>query len=164
MDYEPLAVQLLESYVKRVQGHSRVKSCANAVEAFSLLQHKPVALLFLYIQMPQITGLKLIKSPKHRPQVILTTAYREYAPEAYDPDIADYLLKLILFDHFLRALARVYRHNHPIELPPAANLLLHAYPKAYIYLKDILYIESLHAYVRIRLAPGRSSLTKRSFT
>jgi DNA-binding LytR/AlgR family response regulator len=162
VDDEPLARGLIESYITRVDGLSLVKSCENAIEAFTLLQHKPVDLVFLDIQMPQITGLDLLKSLKIRPKVILTTAYREYAFEAYDLDVIDYLLKPVTFERFLRGISKIYQIQRP-ETPSEDVSMLQSYDEAYIYLredremvkvflKDILYIESLRDYVKVKTA------------
>jgi DNA-binding LytR/AlgR family response regulator len=163
VDDEPLAVQLLESYVQRIDGLVLIKSCSNAIEAFTLMQHKSVDLLFLDIQMPQITGLDLVKTLKDKPLTVLTTAYREYASEAYDLDVVDYLVKPILFERFLKSIGKVYqfRHLQPTAPESTASTSHTTYEDAYIYLKedremikvflkDILYIESLRDYVRVK--------------
>lgn len=160
VDDEPLARQLIESHIKRVQGLTLVKSCSNAIEAFTTLQQKQVDLLFLDIQMPQVTGIELLKSLKNKPKVILTTAYREYGVEAYDLDVVDYLLKPVTFERFLRGLSKIYQIQPPV-ITSEENSLLQSYDEAYIYLredremikvflKDILYIESLRDYVKVR--------------
>jgi DNA-binding LytR/AlgR family response regulator len=159
VDDEPLARELLESYIAQVDGLSLVKSCGNAIEAFTTLQQKQIDLIFLDIQMPQVTGLDLLKSLKDKPKVILTTAYREYAFEAFDLDVIDYLLKPVTFDRFLRGISKIYELKQPLgsDLPSMVN----SYDEAYIYLredremvkiflKDILYIESLRDYVKVK--------------
>jgi DNA-binding LytR/AlgR family response regulator len=161
VDDEPLARQLLASYIERVEGLTLVKSCANAVEAFTVIQQRPVDLIFLDIQMPQVTGIDLLKSLKDRPRVILTTAYREYAFEAYDLDVVDYMLKPILFERFLRGISKIYQLRQPMEMEEPEPSLLQSFDDAYIYLredremmkvylKDILYIESLRDYVKVK--------------
>ncbi len=164
VDDEPLARQLLESYVTKVSGLSLVKSCENAIEAFTLLQKIKVDLILLDIQLPQVTGIDLLKSLKDRPRVILTTAYRQYAFDAYDLDVVDYLLKPISFDRFLRGISKVFELKQvaPAEVQNDSSLL-RSYDEAYlyfkedremvkVYLKDILYIESLRDYVRVKTA------------
>jgi DNA-binding LytR/AlgR family response regulator len=160
VDDEPLARQLIESHIKRVEGLTLVKSCCNAIEAFTVLQQKKVDLLFLDIQMPQVTGIELLKSLKDKPKVILTTAYREYGVEAYDLDVVDYLLKPVTFERFLRSLSKIYQVQSPVTISEEYSLL-QSYDEAYIYLredremvkvflKDILYIESLRDYVKVK--------------
>jgi len=161
VDDEPLARELIESYVKRVEGLTLVKSCTNAVEAFSVIQQKPIDLIFLDIQMPQISGIDLLKSLKHRPRVILTTAFREYAFEAFDLDVVDYLLKPISFERFLRSISKIYQLNQPLEPNEYENAIPQSHEDTYIFFKedremvkvflqDILYIESLRDYVRVK--------------
>src|SRR5687767_14808179 len=107
VDDEPLARELLESYISRIEELKLVKSCNNAIEAFTFIQERPVDLIFLDIEMPQITGIELLKSLKNKPRVIHTTAYRDYAFEAYDLDVVDYMLKPISFDRFLRGIGKI---------------------------------------------------------
>lgn len=163
VDDEPLARQLIESYVERIEGLQLVKSCANALEAFSFMQQKPVDLVFLDIQMPQITGIELLRSLKNKPRVILITAYREYAFEAFDLDVVDYLLKPVSFERFLRAIGKIYQLAQPLlsGVEAATSASTGTLDENYIYfkqdremvkvyLKDILYIESLRDYVKVK--------------
>lgn len=169
VDDEPLARQLIESYIQRVEGLSLIKSCSNAVEAFAAIQQRPVDLVFLDIQMPQITGIDLLKTLKQRPRVIITTAYREHAVDAYDLDVTDYLLKPILFDRFLRSISKIYQLKQPQEVQSEETSRTQSYEEAYMYLKedremvkvflkDILYIESLRDYVRVK-TPAKQIVT-----
>lgn len=161
VDDEPLARELMRSYLSRIDELKLVKSCSNALEAFTLLQETPVDLVFLDIDMPQITGIELLRSLKDKPRVILTTAYREYAFEAYDLDVVDYMLKPISFDRFLRGIGKIkqLRQYNP---PSPEEAISTPFENAYLYLKenremikvflkDILYIESLRDYVRVKL-------------
>jgi DNA-binding LytR/AlgR family response regulator len=161
IDDEPLARELLESYIARVEELKLVKSCCNAIEAFTILQQKPVDLIFLDIQMPQLTGIELLKSLKNKPRVILTTAYRKYAFEAYDLDVVDYMLKPFSFDRFLRAMGKIYQLKQPADLSTDEGTTIQSFDNAYLYLKedremvkvyltDILFIESLRDYVRVK--------------
>lgn len=161
VDDEPLARQLIESYIHRVDGLTLVRSCSNAIEAFTIIQQQQVDLVFLDIQMPQITGIDLLKTLKQRPRIILTTAYREYAVDAYDLDVTDYLLKPILFERFLRSISKIYQLKQPNELVSEEISKWPTYEESYTYLKedremvkvflkDILYIESLRDYVRVK--------------
>ncbi len=98
VDDEPLARQLLTEYVRKVPFLNLVKACSSALEAMEELRNHPVELLFLDIQMPEITGITFLKTLKKKPMVILTTAYSEYALESYEFDVIDYLLKPIVKD------------------------------------------------------------------
>jgi DNA-binding LytR/AlgR family response regulator len=158
IDDEPLARELIESYVVRMENLTMVKSCTNALEAFPILQQKQIDLIFLDIHMPQLTGIDLIKSLKDKPKVILTTAYREYAAEAFDLDVIDYLIKPITFDRFLRAVGKIYQSGLPTV---DENSVVRSFYDAYIFLRedremikvflrDIWYIESLRDYVKVK--------------
>jgi DNA-binding LytR/AlgR family response regulator len=155
---EPLARSLIESYVQRMDGLVLVKSCSNAMEAFSIMRQKHIDLMFLDIQMPQVTGLDLLKSLNEKPKVILTTAYREYAAEAYDLDVLDYLVKPISFERFLRAVSKIDQaRSRPTEELPEVKSFADVYiylregrEMVKVFLKDILYIESLRDYVRVK--------------
>jgi DNA-binding LytR/AlgR family response regulator len=161
IDDEPLARELLESYLGRIAELKLIKSCGNALEAFSLLQEKSIDLIFLDIEMPQITGIELLRSLKHKPRVILTTAYREYAFEAYDLDVVDYLLKPVTFERFLRGIGKI-KQLKQYDIPGEVTIPVNSsFEDAYLYLKenremvkvflkDILYIESLRDYVRVK--------------
>ena len=157
---EPLARQLLESHIGRIGELTLVASCSNALDAFDVLQTHNIELLFLDINLPRTTGIELLKSLQQRPRVIFTTAYREYAFEAYDLDVMDYLLKPISFDRFLRAIGKIkqLKKYQPVDQQQAS---LASYDEAFLYLKenreqvkvflkDILYIESLRDYVRVK--------------
>ena len=163
VDDEPYARQLLETYVAKLTGLSLLPSCANAVQAFEVLRQQTVHLLFLDIQMPQITGIELLKSLHVKPRIIITTAYRDYAMDAYDLDVVDYLLKPIAFERFLRAVNKVFEVKPVAPLPSSHAAVGPGYAEAFtyvktaremvkIFLKDILYIESLRDYVRIKTA------------
>lgn len=161
VDDEPLARELLESYLSRIEELKLVKSCSNAIEAFTCIQQRPVDLLFLDIEMPQVTGIDLLRSLKNKPRIILTTAYREYAFEAYDLDVVDYMLKPISFDRFLRGIGKIKQLKQQPEVSFDEGDTIQSFNDAYLYLKenremvkvflkDILYIESLRDYVRVK--------------
>jgi DNA-binding LytR/AlgR family response regulator len=168
VDDEPLARHLLESHVARIAELSLVASCGNALDAFDVLQTHNLDLLFLDINLPNTSGIELLKSLQQRPGVIFTTAYREYAFEAYDLDVIDYLLKPISFDRFLRAIGKIRQLKKYQPLDQQYNTRA-TYDEAFLYLKenreqvkvflkDILYIESLRDYVRVK-TPGREVVT-----
>src|SRR5690606_27404839 len=163
VDDEPLALDVLETFVERLENLELVCRCNNAVEAYNCLQTEHIDLMFLDIQMPKLTGIDFVKSIPNPPKVIFTTAYRDYAVDSYELNAVDYLLKPISFDRFLKAVAKVT----PAE-PKAATLPATGsspsepdYKDAFIYLKadkkmvkvmlsDILYIESLKDYIRVK--------------
>ncbi|PVY43108.1 LytR/AlgR family response regulator transcription factor [Pontibacter virosus] len=163
VDDEPLALDVLETFVERLDNLELVCRCNNAVEAYNCLQNEHIDLMFLDIQMPKLTGIDFLKSIPNPPRVIFTTAYRDYALDSYELNAVDYLLKPISFDRFLKAVAKVT----PVEnkgIATSAAPINHAepdYKDAFIYLKadkkmvkvmlaDILYIESLKDYIRVK--------------
>ncbi len=167
VDDEPLALDILETYIQRIDSLELVARCNNAIEAFNLIQQKEIDLLFLDIQMPKLTGIDFLKNINNPPKVVFTTAYRDYALEGYELDAIDYLLKPISFERFLRAVNKVSQLNNPTAnnapIPVAHEADGSGYDQAFIYLKadkkmikfllkDILYIESLKDYVRVKTA------------
>lgn len=160
---EPLAAELLKSYIGRVPDLTLVAHCDSAVDAFAVLQRQPVQLMFLDIRMPRLTGLELLKSLQQPPPVILTTAYRDYAVESYDYDVLDYLVKPIQFDRFLKAVGKYYqRQTAPVPSPlPQPDSFEQAYlffrvdrEQQKVWLRDIRYIEGLGDYVKIFTEAG----------
>jgi len=103
VDDERPALQLLTAYLKKMPQLTLVSSCENAMDALAILQSQPIDLLFLDIQMPEFTGLDLLRMLPRQPQVILTTAYREYAVEGFTLEITDYLVKPFPFERFVKA-------------------------------------------------------------
>lgn len=103
VDDERPALQLLTAYLKKMPQLTLVSSCENAMDALAVLQSQAIDILFLDIQMPEFTGLDLLRMLPRQPQVILTTAYREYAVEAFTLEITDYLVKPFSFERFVKA-------------------------------------------------------------
>lgn len=168
VDDEPLAIEIVESYINRLDDFEIVAKCNNALKAFEIIQKQKVDVIFLDIQMPKLTGIEFLKSLQSPPQVIFTTAYRDYAIESYELDVADYLLKPISFDRFLKAIGKLYKGSKVMTLPQE-SMESTTNEQAYIYLKvdkkmvkillqDILYIESLKDYVRIKTT-GKTVVT-----
>ena len=160
---EPLAAELLKSYIEKVPDLTLASHCSSAVDAFGALQRQQVDLMFLDIRMPRLTGLELLKTLQHPPPVILTTAYRDYAVESYDYDVLDYLVKPIQFDRFLKAIGKYYQRQ--TAQTPVAQPARDSFEQAYLFfrvdreqqkvwLKDILYIEGLGDYVKIFTPTG----------
>src|SRR5580693_2823860 len=103
VDDEPLALHLLTDYIGKVPFLNLVGTAGDAFEAAKLLQEKPVDLIFIDIQMPGLTGLQFIQSLARRPMVIIITAYKKFAPEGFDLDVVDYLIKPVGLDRFMKA-------------------------------------------------------------
>ena len=159
VDDEPLALHILEDYIGKVPFLSLVKSTTSAIEGLSLVQSGAVDLVFLDVQMPELTGIQFLKIINGKCNVILTTAYSQYALDGYELDVVDYLLKPIAFDRFYKAAQKVLQNsnNSPAPTPeasPVATSNDFIFVKAEhkirkIYLNDILYIEGLKDYISI---------------
>src|SRR6186713_2564893 len=107
IDDEPLAIEIVESYVSRVEQLQLAGTFRNAITAFTFLQQNPVELIFLDIQMPKLSGIEFLKTLKSPPKVIFTTAFRDYALDGFELEVIDYLLKPIPFERFLKSVAKV---------------------------------------------------------
>lgn len=156
---EPLARRLMTDYVRKVPFLNLVKACSNPMEALEILRDTSVDILFLDIQMPEITGITLLKVLQKKPLVILTTAYSEYALESYELDVVDYLLKPITFDRFLKAVDKASQRLNTATQPVASSEKSGESPTI-VFVKDgtklvkvnfddILYVEGLKDYVTI---------------
>ena len=160
VDDEPLARDLIRSHIEKLENFEVVAECGDAIKAFQSLRENNVDLIFLDIQMPQISGIEFLKTLKHPPRVILTTAFREYAIEGFDLDVVDYLLKPITFERFLKAINKFYQDSVEEYQPLSSGNSNHNGEELFIYVKenkkvvkiflqDILYIEGLSEYVQI---------------
>lgn len=160
VDDEPLAIEAIQMHVEKFDSLKLVETCTDAFQAFDLLNKTRVDLMFLDIQMPEITGLDFLKSLKNPPKVILTTAYREYAIDAFDLNVIDYLLKPISFDRFMQAINKFYEQNNSELLVPGSIQEKHGIDPDHIFVRsdkknvkiridEILYIESIKDYVKI---------------
>ncbi|WP_426491581.1 LytR/AlgR family response regulator transcription factor [Hymenobacter sp. 102] len=175
MDDEPLALRLLSAYVERVPFLELVGTCRSALDALTVLQREPVDVLFLDIQMPDLTGVEFVRSMQPQALVIFTTAYENYALEGFNLNAVDYLVKPIAFERFLQAAQRAQdrlapRPTEPAPLPPpvaptpAADDYLFVkadYHTQRLNLRDIRYLEGLKDYIKI-YAGGKPILTLNS--
>ncbi|WEK20886.1 MAG: LytTR family DNA-binding domain-containing protein [Candidatus Pedobacter colombiensis] len=170
VDDEPLAQDVLKKYIGQLDSLCLEGTCNNAIEALTVLQQQKIDLLFLDIQMPKLSGIDFLKTLSQCPKVILTTAYRDYAPEAFELSVMDYLLKPIPFERFLTSINKYHAlHKRSEALPAFVLPLLPATTDPFIYLKadkkmvkvllkDIIYIESLKDYVRVK-TPEKEVIT-----
>ncbi|MCF8453819.1 MAG: LytTR family DNA-binding domain-containing protein [Pedobacter sp.] len=160
VDDEPLALDILEDYIKKVPFLTLIKTTTSAIEGLSLVQSGAVDLVFLDVQMPELTGIQFLKIINGKCDVILTTAYSQYALDGYELDVVDYLLKPIAFDRFYKAAQKVLQNkgnNHsPVPEVPSVQQNSHDFifvktehKIQKIYLDDILYIEGLKDYISI---------------
>ena len=172
IDDEPPAREIIRRYIEQVPTLRFIGECANAIQAFTFLQQQPVDLLFLDIRMPQLKGTDFLKTLKHPPKVIFTTAYSEYALEGYELDAIDYLMKPVPFDRFLKAVNKAYqfalpkKDNFPetAEKKSASFIYFRADRKMIkVMLQDISYIESMKDYVKVYTSNG-TIVTKQSIS
>jgi len=162
VDDEPLALHILEDYIAKMPFLELVKSTTNPIEALQVVQGGDVDLVFLDVQMPELTGIQFLRIANGKAKVILTTAYPQYALEGYELDVIDYLLKPIAFDRFFKSVQKAQTIIQPSTKPeakteaaPQTNLLSdfifvkteHKIQK--VYLNDILFIEGLKDYISI---------------
>ena len=157
VDDEPLARESIKLYIEKMPELEVVDECENALQAMASLRKKYIDLIFLDIEMPEIDGISFLQMLKNIPGVVFTTAYRNYAVEAFDLDVIDYLLKPISFDRFVSAINKFYeRTNNPVRVQnelkkETVNYLnVKADRKTYkVDVSRIQYIESLKDYVKI---------------
>lgn len=160
VDDEPLAREGLAKYVQQLDFLDLRGQCKNAMEALALLHREPVDLLFLDIEMPQLTGIHLLQSLPQSPWVIFTTAYAEYALEGYRFNTVDYLVKPVSFERFFQAVnkaLRVLGPNPAGEKAPVADFLFVKVDKQLVRLliDDILYIEGMQNYIAVHTRHDR---------
>jgi len=167
VDDEPLALDVLETYISQLSEINLVARCENALEANEVLKTQEVDLMFLDIQMPQLTGTEFLKTLTHPPLVIFTTAYANYALEGFELNAIDYLLKPISLERFMKAtnkaIAQVALQNkdQSSDLSAApeedADFIFVKSDKRLVKIKfsDILYVEGLKDYVIIRCPDSR---------
>ena len=168
VDDEPLAIEVLQAHIGRMDNLEIKGTFQNPLKAFQALHQEPVDLLFLDIQMPTLTGIELLKSLANAPMVIFTTAHREYALTGFELDVVDYLLKPISFERLLQAIGKVYKYQPGVEKakeePPAESFLCvqEGNKTIKILLGDILYIESQRDYVKIITAERSVKVQERT--
>lgn len=156
IDDEPIAIRVIRNHLASFSEFEVVAECSNALEAIPILSKEKIDLLFCDIQMPQLTGVDFVRSLPHPPQVIFTTAYRDYAVDAFELHVVDYLLKPVSFERFTKAIQHFLLNENPNQKKAETNhsdeerdfIFLKADKKHYkVNLDDILYIESLGDYV-----------------
>ncbi|MBK8955694.1 MAG: response regulator transcription factor [Saprospiraceae bacterium] len=156
IDDEPLAIEILETYVNQIPELTLAGKCYNAIEANRLIQQESIDLVFADIQMPQMTGIEWVRSLSNPPLVIFTTAYPEFAVQGFELSAVDYLLKPIAFDRFLKAVNKAMSQIGSVERKPDKDFI----KQDFIFVKadkklvklhydEILFIEGLKDYVII---------------
>jgi DNA-binding LytR/AlgR family response regulator len=160
VDDEPLALDIIENYVNRHPDLKLIARCNNAAEASEILKTRKVDLMFIDIQMPEITGLSFVKSLENKPLFMFTTAYPDYAVEGFELDAIDYLLKPIAYDRFEKGVEKAKEY---FKIKQNADVAETDLESEFIFVKanqklvklaynDIFYVEAFADYVKIFLA------------
>jgi len=158
VDDEPIAIRVIKNHLSSFPDFELVAECSNALDAMPILSREKIDLIFCDIQMPQLTGVDFIKTLSHRPKVIFVTAFRDYAIEAFELNVVDYLLKPVSFERFTKAIHNFLELQSLEQGSAAVSDIENAQQRNYLFLKadkkhykvnlnDIIYFESLGDYV-----------------
>ena len=154
---EPLAAEVLADYIKQVPFLELRSICNDAIYALETMQSEKPDLIFLDIHLPKLKGFEFIESLKNPPHIIITSAYKDYALEAFEVNVIDYLLKPIRFNRFLKAVNKLNQQHETVFLNPTQTISTERpysffnvdKKKIKIYLDEIFYIESFRDYILI---------------
>ena len=166
VDDEPLASDVIENYINKIESLNIVAKCNSALKAINILKEHQIDLIFLDIKMPNLSGLELVKTIDNIPQFIFTTAYSEHAIEGFELNATDYLVKPIRFNRFIKAVNKA-QEKHELKLKKPIKKIQDSkdyifikseYENIKVNLKDIQYIEGLKDYVKIHIKDSKKSL------
>jgi two-component system LytT family response regulator len=169
VDDEPVAREILEDHLSKIPQVKIIASCGSAMDAFKVINSESVDLVFLDINMPEISGLSFAKSVTRDIRVIFTTAYREYAVDGFDLRAVDYLLKPISFERLMQGIEKYLEESRPPMADRIADL--HQDKEEFLFVRAdrkmvkvefrcILYIESYGDYLKIHLEEGQKLVTR----
>lgn len=172
VDDEPLAIDVLRQHIEMVEQLEVIGTCNNAFKAMDFLKEHQVDLMFLDIHMPKLSGISFVRTLQHPPKVIFTTAYKEYALDAFELDAVDYLLKPISLERFLRSVNKLTHValKGDAEVPETKEgqdgfMYFRADRKMVkLFYQEILYIESIKDYIKIVREGNPPLLVKQSIT
>jgi DNA-binding LytR/AlgR family response regulator len=176
VDDEPLALEVMEDYIRKVPFLNLLRVFDNAIEAMEFLRGEKVDLMFLDIQMEELTGIQMLNILKPKPEVIFTTAYDQFALQGYELDVTDYLLKPISFERFVKAVDKVYEKTCKMRVPAntqPAEVSIYNPKTDYFFVKsgfklhkvtfdEILYVEGQGDYLKI-VTPRIRIMTLQTF-
>jgi DNA-binding LytR/AlgR family response regulator len=169
VDDEPYARKLLEAHTAKIDQLELAGVFENAIQASTFLLENKVDLLFLDIQMPEMNGFQLLSTLKNPPSVVITTAFRDFAPEAFEFEVIDYLLKPISLDRVLKATHK-FLECRSIQIKSLTSLMNGSFivlksdrKQLTVLVADIVYVESLDNYVKIHLT-NRVIVTRESIS
>ena len=160
---EPLALERAKGYIAKVSYLQLLQAFNNPLDGFAFLKQNKVDLIFLDIKMDQLTGIQLLESISFKGNVIITTAYDEYAIKGYELNVTDYLLKPYTFERFLQAIDKIQDLNKPIKSTREYIFIKTENRLEKVNLEDILFIEGMRDYRRIHLENKRI-MTLQTFT
>jgi DNA-binding LytR/AlgR family response regulator len=172
VDDEPLARELIRGHIQKLENFEIVAECDNAMKAMDTLRTHPVDLMFLDIDMPQMTGIDFLRTLKRPPRVIITTAFSQYALDGFELDVVDYLMKPVTFERFFKAVNKYFQSGQAesVEMEGGDGTAKEAFiyvkenkKVIKIYLREIRFIESLNEYIRIH-TDNRRVVVKSSLT
>lgn len=156
IDDEPLAISVIENHLKNFDHVEIIETFNNPLKAYRVLEQEKIDVIFLDINMPQMTGFAFIENLSYKPLIVITTAYREYAVKSFELNILDYLVKPIPFNRFLKTVNKIYQQVYvsntsaDTSLQKEPHIFLKVNKKLIkINLNDILYIESLKDYIKV---------------
>lgn len=163
IDDEPPALELIKEYASKIPDLQLIETFDDAISGAEFLNNANIDLLFIDINMPDITGIELVRSLKEKPLTIFTTAYKKFAFDGFELEAIDYLLKPIDFDRFKKAATRAidffnYRNNNS-NTDDESLFVRSEYRMIKIPLRDIDYIESLDDYIKIHITGAKPILT-----
>jgi len=171
VDDEPLAITVLETHIENIPSLHVAASCANAFMAMDALKKNSIDLMFLDIHMPKLMGQEFLRTLRNPPKVIFTTAYKEYALDAFDLDAVDYLLKPITLERLMKAVNKI----SDVALPEVKEESVVVENEGFVYFRaerkmvkvaysNIVYIESMKDYIKIVRVAEKPLLVKQSIS
>jgi two-component system, LytTR family, response regulator len=170
IDDEPLAISKLTGFIEKVPGLNLLRSFDNAMEVIGWLKENDVDLIFLDIQMEQLTGIQFLETIDSESRVIITSAYDQYAVKGFELNVSDYLLKPYSFQRFLQSVNKVMDHfsikaENPVSNEESGKFIFVKTEYRYerIDIEDILYIEGMKDYLRL-VCSGKKIMTLQSFS
>ncbi|WP_298554200.1 response regulator transcription factor [uncultured Algibacter sp.] len=159
---EPLAIEVIKSYLKEFPTFELCATFSNAIDGLAYLKDNSVDVIFLDINMPLLDGLSFIKNLSKKPLIVITSAYKEYAVESYDLEVFDYLMKPIEFSRFVKTVNKITnvfesKSNTDLNLTKRPYIFIKIDKKKLqkIYIDEILVVESLKDYLKIKTESGR---------
>ncbi|GGF18749.1 LytR/AlgR family response regulator transcription factor [Hymenobacter cavernae] len=160
LDDDPIVLDLFRTYIGLTDALDLKATFTNPLEAHAFLIQQPVQVLFLDVAMPQLSGLELLRALRNPPLVVLLTAYPQYALEGFDLDVADFLLKPVSLERFLKAVTKVSNLARSQVIEADDSFFIRADAQyVRLYYHDVLYIEALKDFTKLHTTDGRTHLT-----